>query len=86
MSFILTFRPYSYDPCVIKTIIPQVHGFIEDVTGSRVATVFGKWDKSIYCVIKVPHASGPFAPQCASRFIKLRAVVGILVILWLNPG
>ncbi|KAJ8449386.1 hypothetical protein Cgig2_002518 [Carnegiea gigantea] len=28
----------------------QVHGFVEDVTGSRVATVFGKWDKSIYFV------------------------------------
>lgn len=26
----------------------QVHGFVEDDTGSRVATVFGRWDDSIY--------------------------------------
>ncbi|GAB4834216.1 Oxysterol-binding protein- protein 2A [Ancistrocladus abbreviatus] len=26
----------------------QVHGFVEDVTGKRAATVFGKWDESMY--------------------------------------
>ncbi|KAG4987577.1 hypothetical protein JHK85_030560 [Glycine max] len=26
----------------------QVHGFIEDVTGKKVATLFGKWDDSMY--------------------------------------
>lgn len=26
----------------------QVHGFVEDGTGNKVATVFGKWDDSIY--------------------------------------
>ena len=35
---------------MIKIIILQVHGFVKDVTGSRVATVFGKWDESIYFV------------------------------------
>jgi len=34
VSFILTLRLYSYDPCLIKTIILQVLGFVEDVTGS----------------------------------------------------
>ncbi|KHN09795.1 Oxysterol-binding protein-related protein 2A [Glycine soja] len=28
----------------------QVHGFVEDVTGKKVATLFGKWDDSIYYV------------------------------------
>lgn len=28
----------------------QVHGFVEDVTGEKVATVFGKWDDSMYYV------------------------------------
>uniref|UniRef100_A0A5B6ZI49 Putative oxysterol-binding protein-related protein 2A-like n=1 Tax=Davidia involucrata TaxID=16924 RepID=A0A5B6ZI49_DAVIN len=26
----------------------QVHGFVEDVTGKKVATLFGKWDDSMY--------------------------------------
>ncbi|XP_031124685.1 oxysterol-binding protein-related protein 2A isoform X2 [Ipomoea triloba] len=26
----------------------QVHGFVEDVSGTKVATLFGKWDESIY--------------------------------------
>ncbi|KAK7251161.1 hypothetical protein RIF29_34113 [Crotalaria pallida] len=26
----------------------QVHGFVEDVTGKKVATLFGKWDDSLY--------------------------------------
>ncbi|ESW29332.1 hypothetical protein PHAVU_002G061800 [Phaseolus vulgaris] len=26
----------------------QVHGFVEDVTGEKVATLFGKWDDSMY--------------------------------------
>ncbi|KAK7252672.1 hypothetical protein RIF29_36786 [Crotalaria pallida] len=28
----------------------QVHGFVEDVTGKKVATLFGKWDDSMYYV------------------------------------
>ncbi|XP_062074072.1 oxysterol-binding protein-related protein 2A [Humulus lupulus] len=28
----------------------QVHGFVEDVTGKKVATIFGKWDDSMYYV------------------------------------
>jgi len=27
-----------------------VHGFVEDVTGKKVATLFGKWDDSMYYV------------------------------------
>ncbi|XP_022861850.1 oxysterol-binding protein-related protein 2B-like isoform X2 [Olea europaea var. sylvestris] len=28
----------------------QVHGFVEDVTGKKFATLFGKWDESMYFV------------------------------------
>ncbi|XP_021738127.1 oxysterol-binding protein-related protein 2B-like isoform X2 [Chenopodium quinoa] len=28
----------------------QVHGFVEDGEGSRVATISGRWDDSIYCI------------------------------------
>ncbi|KAI4327102.1 hypothetical protein L6164_019602 [Bauhinia variegata] len=28
----------------------QVHGFVEDVTGKKVATLFGKWDDSMYYI------------------------------------
>lgn len=28
----------------------QVNGFVEDVTGKKVATLFGKWDDSMYYV------------------------------------
>ena len=27
-----------------------MHGFVEDVTGKEVATLYGKWDDSIYYV------------------------------------
>lgn len=29
----------------------QVHGFVEDLTGERAATLFGKWDDSMYYVL-----------------------------------
>lgn len=28
----------------------QVHGFVEDVTRKKVATLFGKWDDSMYYI------------------------------------
>ena len=28
----------------------QVHGFVEDVTGKKAATLFGKWDESMHYV------------------------------------
>ncbi|KAI4315279.1 hypothetical protein L6164_028108 [Bauhinia variegata] len=28
----------------------QVHGFVEDVTGKKIATLFGKWDESMYYI------------------------------------
>lgn len=29
----------------------QVNGFVEDVLGKKVATLFGKWDDSMYYII-----------------------------------
>ncbi|OAY75711.1 Oxysterol-binding protein-related protein 2A [Ananas comosus] len=29
----------------------QVHGFVEDTSGTKVATLMGKWDDSMYCSI-----------------------------------
>lgn len=34
----------------LTILLEQVHGFVEDVTGKKFATLFGKWDESMYFV------------------------------------
>ncbi|KAK4771373.1 hypothetical protein SAY87_031905 [Trapa incisa] len=36
------------EPSIFERNPHQVHGFVEDVTGRKIATLFGKWDESIY--------------------------------------
>ncbi|GMH09520.1 hypothetical protein Nepgr_011361 [Nepenthes gracilis] len=43
----LTFRKHS----ILDRNPRQVHGFVEDSMGSRVATLFGKWDESMHYVM-----------------------------------
>ncbi|KAF8032842.1 hypothetical protein BT93_D1660 [Corymbia citriodora subsp. variegata] len=38
------------EPSILDRTPHQVHGFIEDVTGRKVATIVGKWDEAIYYV------------------------------------
>ncbi|CAN6723470.1 unnamed protein product [Malus baccata var. baccata] len=46
----------------------QVHGFVEDVTGKKVATLFGKWDESMHYVNG--DGSGKLSPSDASLLWK----------------
>ncbi|KAI4338482.1 hypothetical protein MLD38_023537 [Melastoma candidum] len=39
------------DPSIFDWHSREVHGFVEDANGRRAATVFGKWDEAMYCVI-----------------------------------
>ncbi|XP_016443331.1 oxysterol-binding protein-related protein 2A-like [Nicotiana tabacum] len=36
------------EPSIIERNPHQVHGFVEDVSGKKVATLFGKWNESMY--------------------------------------
>ncbi|XP_059275989.1 oxysterol-binding protein-related protein 2A isoform X1 [Lycium ferocissimum] len=38
------------EPSIIERNPHQVHGFVEDITGKKVATLFGKWNESMYYV------------------------------------
>ncbi|KAJ8555628.1 hypothetical protein K7X08_013124 [Anisodus acutangulus] len=38
------------EPSIIERNPHQVHGFVEDVSGKKVATLFGKWNESMYYI------------------------------------
>ncbi|XP_062217133.1 oxysterol-binding protein-related protein 2A-like [Phragmites australis] len=42
----LTFKQLSF----LERNPRQVHGFVKDVNGAKVATLMGKWDESLYCI------------------------------------
>lgn len=38
------------EPSIIERNPHQVHGFVEDISGKKVATLFGKWNESMYYI------------------------------------
>ncbi|XP_030499489.2 oxysterol-binding protein-related protein 2A-like [Cannabis sativa] len=47
----ILYHVYLTDSFLSDDVIQiQVHGFVEDVMGKNVATIFGKWDESMYYI------------------------------------
>lgn len=40
----------NYRILIHNYFVEQVHGFVEDVNGKKQATLFGKWDDSMYYI------------------------------------